>query len=57
MSQEEQLLKLDREWNEAYPKLDVAALDRIIADDWLCIDGAGLVITKRQLLERVASST
>jgi ketosteroid isomerase-like protein len=57
MSQEEQLLKLDREWNEAYPKLDVTALDRIIADDWLCIDGAGLVITKRQLLERVESSS
>jgi ketosteroid isomerase-like protein len=57
MSEEEQLLKLDREWNEAYPKLDVTALDHIIADDWVCIDGAGQVITKRQLLERVASST
>ena len=57
MNEEEQLLKLDREWNEAYPKLDVTALDRIIADDWICIDGAGLVITKRQLLERVESST
>jgi ketosteroid isomerase-like protein len=57
MSEEEQLLKLDREWNEAYPKLDVTALDHIIAEDWVCIDGAGQVITKRQLLERVASST
>ena len=56
MSEEQQLLKLDREWNEAYPRLDVIALDRIIADDWVCIDGAGLIITKRQLLERVASS-
>jgi ketosteroid isomerase-like protein len=57
MSEEEQLLKLDREWNEAYPKLDITALDHIIAEDWVCIDGAGQVITKRQLLERVASST
>ena len=57
MSEEEQLLKLDREWNEAYPRLDVTVLDSIIADDWVCIDGAGLVITKRQLLERVESST
>jgi ketosteroid isomerase-like protein len=56
MSEEEQLLKLDREWNEAYPRLDATALDRIIADDWVCIDGEGLIITKRQLLDRVASS-
>lgn len=38
MSEEEQLLRLDREWNEAYPRLDVTALDRIIADDWVCIE-------------------
>ena len=57
MSEEDHILKLDREWNEAYPKLDGAALDRIIADDWVCIDGSGLVITKNELLRRVASST
>jgi ketosteroid isomerase-like protein len=56
MNEENPLLKLDNEWNEAYPRRDVATLDRIIADDWICIDGAGLVITKRQLLERVESS-
>jgi ketosteroid isomerase-like protein len=52
---EDQLRKIDREWNEAYPKGDTSALDRIIADDWMCIDGAGLLITKRELLERVAN--
>jgi ketosteroid isomerase-like protein len=57
MSEEDQILNLDREWNEAYPRLDGAALDRIIADDWVCIDGTGLVITKSELLRRVASST
>jgi len=57
MSEEDHILKLDREWNEAYPRLDGAALDRIIADDWVCIDGSGLVITKNELLRRVASST
>src|ERR1700750_1502555 len=57
MSDEDQILNLDREWNEAYPRLDGAALDRIIADDWVCIDGTGLVITKSELLRRVASST
>lgn len=56
MNEENHLLKLDKEWNESYPRRDVSALDHIIADDWVCIDGAGLVITKRQLLERVASS-
>ena len=56
MSEENYLLKLDNEWNEAYPRRDVSALDHIIADDWVCIDGAGLVISKKQLLERVESS-
>ena len=51
----EQLRRLDREWNEAYPRRDVEALGRILADDWTAIDGAGLVVSKRQLLERVAS--
>jgi ketosteroid isomerase-like protein len=56
MSEEEELLRLDREWNEAYPRLDSAALGRIIADDWVCVDAAGLRITKRQLLERVSAA-
>ena len=56
MSEENYLLKLDNEWNEAYPRRDVSALDNIIADDWVCIDGAGLVITKRELLSRIESS-
>ena len=49
MNEENRLLKLDNEWNESYPRRDVSALDRIIAEDWVCIDGAGLVITKREL--------
>jgi ketosteroid isomerase-like protein len=57
MREENHLLKLDNEWNEAYPRRDLSALDRIIADDWVCIDGAGLVISKKQLLDRVESST
>jgi ketosteroid isomerase-like protein len=56
MNEEEQLMELDRQWNEAYPKQDLAALDRIIADDWICIDGMGKIITKTQLLERIKSS-
>ena len=56
MDETNRILDLDREWNEAYSRLDCAALDHIIADDWVCIDGAGLVITKSELLTRVASS-
>ena len=56
MNEENRILDLDGEWNEAYPRLDCAALDSIIADDWVCIDGTGLVITKSELLTRVASS-
>jgi len=56
MNEENRILDLDREWNEAYPRLDYVALDRIVADDWVCIDGTGLVITKSELLTRVASS-
>jgi ketosteroid isomerase-like protein len=54
---EQEIRRLDRAWNEAYQRLDVAALGRILADDWTAIDGAGLIISKQQLLERVASST
>src|ERR1041385_7319405 len=56
MNEENRVLDVDREWNEAYPRLDVSALDRVIADDWVCIDGSGMVITKDELLARVASS-
>ncbi|HYH86162.1 MAG TPA: nuclear transport factor 2 family protein [Pyrinomonadaceae bacterium] len=52
---EKHLRQLDREWNEAYPRRDVATLERVIADDWMCIDGAGERIGKAELLERVAS--
>jgi ketosteroid isomerase-like protein len=57
MSEAEQhLRRIDREWNEAYPNRDIEALNRIIADDWKCIDGTGRVISKQQLLERVSTN-
>lgn len=57
MSQDEQYLRrIDSEWNEAYPNRNIETLGRIIADDWKCIDGAGQIISKQQLLERVAAS-
>lgn len=57
MNEDEQHLRqIDREWNEAYPNRDIETLDRIIANDWKCIDGAGQIISKQQLLERVAAN-
>lgn len=57
MSEDEQRLRrMDREWNEAYPSRDLETLGRILADDWTAVDGAGRLISKRDLLERVASS-
>ena len=57
LNEDERLLRrTDGEWNEAYPRRDLDALARIIADDWFCIDGAGRRIGKSELLERVASN-
>lgn len=57
MNQDEQdLRQIDHEWNEAYPSRNLETLNRIIADDWKCIDGAGQIISKRQLPERVAAN-
>src|SRR5262245_2995672 len=57
MSQAEQHLRqIDREWNEAYPNRDIETLNRILADDWKCIDGMGRVVSKQQLLERVSTN-
>ena len=57
MSEDEQHLRqIDREWNEAYPNRDIETLNRIIADDWKCIDGNGRVVYKQQLLARISAN-
>ena len=53
---EKKLRQIDSEWNKAYPNCDIETLDLIIADDWKCIDGAGRIISKQQLLERIAAN-
>ena len=53
---EQHLRQIDREWNEAYPNRDIEALNRIIADDWKCIDGKGHVVYKQQLLARISAN-
>ncbi|MEW6131358.1 MAG: DUF4440 domain-containing protein [Acidobacteriota bacterium] len=50
---EQELLKLDREWLDAYEKSDVAPLQRIEADDFSITYADGKVLTKAQDIELV----
>lgn len=43
---------LDTEYQAAVQRNDVAAMDRLMADDFVLITGAGRVITKADLLEQ-----
>jgi ketosteroid isomerase-like protein len=47
------LIKLEHEWSEADVKKDAAALNRILAEDWIGIDFEGVVLNKTQVLEEV----
>ncbi|HYE72518.1 MAG TPA: nuclear transport factor 2 family protein [Blastocatellia bacterium] len=51
----EELKQLEREWDDAIVRKDMAALDRIIADDFMLIDDAGRITHKKELLERIKS--
>jgi ketosteroid isomerase-like protein len=52
-SAEEELIKFEKEWSEAYVKRDVAALDRLEADGIVLADSDGNVFTKSQDIEEV----
>jgi Domain of unknown function (DUF4440) len=56
MNDEETVLGLSNAWNDAYMRRDIMALEKILADDWVCIDGSGELIGKLDLLERVRLS-
>jgi ketosteroid isomerase-like protein len=45
---EQELLKLQREWLDAYQAHDAAALERIEADDFTLTEGDGKVTTKAE---------
>jgi ketosteroid isomerase-like protein len=51
------LVQMEREWSDADVKKDVAALTRIMADDWTGIDFQGAVLTKAQALGEVAKQS
>jgi len=53
---EKELIKLENDWNNALVKRDVAALSRILADDWIEIDSDnGTTMTKTQSLADLKS--
>jgi uncharacterized protein (TIGR02246 family) len=52
---EQALLKLEREWAEALVKADMAALDRLMADDWSMTTWNGQTQTKAQSIEEIKS--
>ncbi len=54
-SVEQELIKLENDWNNALVKRDVAALSRIVADDWTTIDPDGTIMTKAQSLVNLKS--
>jgi len=47
---EQELLRLEREWLNAYEGRDVAAMERIVADDFTLTFGDGSVIDKAQAI-------
>lgn len=50
-SKEEQVvIKLEREWNEAYKNQDKTALERILGDDFILTDEAGQLSGKAQYI-------
>jgi hypothetical protein len=57
ISVEQILLELERDWSQADIHKDAAALDRILAEDWIGIDFEGTVLTKSQALEGLASDS
>jgi uncharacterized protein (TIGR02246 family) len=52
---EQALIKLEREWAEALVKADVAALDRVMADDWSMTNWDGRTQTKAQSIAEIKS--
>jgi acetamidase/formamidase/ketosteroid isomerase-like protein len=52
---EREIRVLEKEWNEARVRADVAALDRLLADDWTVVHGDGSINTKAEYLADLKS--
>jgi ketosteroid isomerase-like protein len=50
-SREDQVVAAERAWSESYLRHDLAALSRLLADDFVGIDGRGVVSDKAAEIE------
>ncbi|SRR5579871_1537440 len=55
VSVEQTIMQLEREWGQAQIKKDFAAIDKIIANDWMGIDYDGNTFDKPTVLEHMKS--
>ena len=53
---EQEVRELTREWDEAYMRRDTIALDRILADDFIFTDAAGIVSNKARYMMAIIKS-
>jgi ketosteroid isomerase-like protein len=54
---EEALIQMEQEWSQADIKRDPAALNRILAEDWVGIDFEGTVLNKTGALKGISSGS
>jgi ketosteroid isomerase-like protein len=54
---EQQLKQMEDDWQKATRTKDVAALKRIIADDWVATDDHGKILNREQYLSQTTSNT
>jgi ketosteroid isomerase-like protein len=54
-SVEQELIKLETDFNNALVKSDLATLDRLMADDYIVLDPNGWLIAKAQFLANIKS--
>jgi ketosteroid isomerase-like protein len=54
---EQTLVQMEHDWSQADTQKDAAALDRILAEDWIGIDFEGTVLTKSQALQGIRSDS
>lgn len=56
-SVEQTLMQVERDWGSAEIKKDYAAVDKILADDWVGIDYDGTIIAKAQAMADLRSGS
>lgn len=51
----EQLMQMERDWSAAYLKHNTSVISRMLADDYIGIDGRGIITNKAQEIEEAAA--